>query len=212
MIITKQKEFNQLLRSVGRGPVFLIGCSECATLCQTGGEKELQKMKKALEDKKITVTGWTVLEPACHLQNDKLLLRKHKNEVSKANKILVLACGNGVQTVSEVIENIDIIPVNDTLFLGEIKRINEFEKRCILCGDCIMDLFGGICPVSRCPKNMLNGPCGGAKNGKCEVSCDIECVWEIIYKNLKKKGRTHLLKKIREPKDWSKSIDMRVVL
>lgn len=212
MIITKQKDFNELLSSIGKEPVFIIGCSECATMCHTGGEKEVLEMKGALEDKNIPVTGWVILEPACHLQNDKRILRKYKDEVNKANKILVLACGNGIQTVSEIIENADVIAGNDTLFLGEIKRANEFEKRCNMCGDCIEDLFGGFCPVSRCPKSMLNGPCGGSIDGKCEVDSNIDCVWDLIYKRLKEKKQLQLLKIIQEPKDWSKSTETRRVL
>ena len=212
MIITKQKEFGELLSSIGKEPVFMIGCSECATLCHTGGEKEVLEMKDAFEDKNIKVTGWVILDPACHLQNDKRLLRKYKEEVNKANKILVLACGNGVQTVSEIIEDTDIIAGNDTLFLGEIKRANEFEKRCNMCGDCIQDLFGGFCPVSRCPKSMLNGPCGGSIDGKCEVDSDLDCVWDLIYKRLKTKEQLQLLKTIQKPKDWSKSTETRRVL
>lgn len=212
MIITKQKDFNELLSSIGKEPVFIIGCSECATICHTGGEKEVLEMKGALEDKNIPVTGWVILEPACHLQNDKRILRKYKDEVNKANKILVLACGNGIQTVSEIIENADVIAGNDTLFLGEIKRANEFEKRCNMCGDCIEDLFGGFCPVSRCPKSMLNGPCGGSIDGKCEIDSNIDCVWDLIYKRLKEKKQLQLLKIIQEPKDWSKSTETRRVL
>jgi len=212
MIITKQKDFNELLSSIGKEPVFIIGCSECATMCHTGGEKEVLEMKGALEEKNIPVTGWVILEPACHLQNDKRILRKYKDEVNKANKILVLACGNGIQTVSEIIENADVIAGNDTLFLGEIKRANEFEKRCSMCGDCIEDLFGGFCPVSRCPKSMLNGPCGGSIDGKCEVDSNIDCVWDLIYKRLKEKKQLQLLKIIQEPKDWSKSTETRRVL
>ncbi len=212
MIITKQKDFNELLSSIGKEPVFIIGCSECATMCHTGGEKEVLEMKVTLEDKNITVTGWVILEPACHLQNDKRILRKYKDEVNKANKILVLACGNGIQTVSEIIENADVIAGNDTLFLGEIKRANEFEKRCNMCGDCIEDLFGGFCPVSRCPKSMLNGPCGGSIDGKCEVDSNIDCVWDLIYKRLKEKKQLQLLKIIQEPKDWSKSTETRRVI
>ena len=212
MIITKQKDFNELLSSIGKEPVFIIGCSECATICHTGGEKEVLEMKGALEDKNIPVTGWVILEPACHLQNDKRILRKYKDEVNKANKILVLACGNGIQTVSEIIENADVIAGNDTLFLGEIKRANEFEKRCNMCGDCIEDLFGGFCPVSRCPKSMLNGPCGGSIDGKCEIDSNIDCVWDLIYKCLKEKKQLQLLKIIQEPKDWSKSTETRRVL
>jgi len=212
MIITEQKDFNELLSSIGKEPVFIIGCSECATMCHTGGEKEVLEMKGALEDKNIPVTGWVILEPACHLQNDKRILRKYKDEVNKAKKILVLACGNGIQTVSEIIENADVIAGNDTLFLGEIKRANEFEKRCNMCGDCIEDLFGGFCTVSRCPKSMLNGPCGGSIDGKCEIDSNIDCVWDLIYKRLKEKKQLQLLKIIQEPKDWSKSTETRRVL
>lgn len=212
MIITRQKEFNDLLNSIGDGPVFIVGCSECATMCHTGGEEEILAMKDKLENKKLVVTGWVVLDPACHFQNDKRLLRSHKEEVNKAKKILVLACGNGVQTVSEIIEDADIVSGTDTLFLGEIKRANEFELRCVMCGECIQDLFGGFCPVSRCPKEMLNGPCGGAKEGKCEVDPDIICIWDVIYKRLKEKGQLYRLKEIKEPKDWSKSIEMRRTL
>lgn len=212
MIITKQKNLNDLLNSIKDGPVFIIGCNECATLCHTGGKAEILSMKKTLKKKNIQTTGWIVLEPACHLQNDKRLLKNYKKEIKAAKKILVLACGNGVQTVSEIIDKIEIIPGTDTLFLGEIKRIKNFEKRCVMCGDCIQDLFEGICPVSRCPKSMLNGPCGGVINGKCEVDNEIDCVWDIIYKRLKEKGQLNRLKEIKKPKDWSKSTSMRRVI
>jgi hypothetical protein len=209
MIITKQKELCSLIKSISEGPVFIIGCNECATLCHTGGEEEVLSMKKTLEEKNIKVSGWVILEPACNLQKDKLLLKNHKENIGKAKKILVLACGNGAQTVGEIIGDIDIIPGCDTLFLGEIKHANDFEKRCALCGECIQDIFDSFCPVARCPKSMLNGPCGGVKNGKCEVSSDIDCIWDIIYKDLKKKGQLNRLKEIQKPKDWSKSIQTR---
>ena len=212
MIITRQKDFNDLLISLANGPVFIIGCSECATICHTGGEEEVLKMKDNLKKKNIQTTGWIILDPACHLLNDKRLLKKHKNEIDRAKKILVLACGNGIQTVSEIIDDIDIVPGTDTLFLGEIKRLTDFEKRCVMCGDCIQDLFDGVCPVSRCPKSMLNGPCGGSIEGKCEISKDVDCVWEIIYKRLKERGELHRLKEIKKPKDWSKSAEFRRVL
>ena len=209
MIITKQKEFNDLLSHIGEGPVFIVGCSECATLCHTGGKEEILAMKDALRKKNINVTGYVILEPACNLQNDKRLLRKHEKEIDNAKRILVLACGNGVQTVSEILDGFEIIPGTDTLFLGEIKHANEFEKRCNLCGECIQDIFGGMCPISRCPKNMLNGPCGGLKDGKCEVNSDMDCVWDLIYKRLKKNGQLHLIKDIIKPKNWSKSGEMK---
>ncbi len=209
MIITKQKKFEDLLNSVGKDPVFIVGCNECATLCHTGGEEEVLAMKDAFEKKQVHVSGWVVLEPACHLNNDKRLLRSFKEDLSKSKKILVLACGNGVQTITEIFDDKDIISGTDTLFLGEIKRANEFDKRCNMCGECLLDLFGGLCPISRCPKSMLNGPCGGAKGGKCEINPDMDCVWDQIYNRLKQSGKLHLLEEIQKPKDWSKSLEMR---
>ena len=212
MIITKQKDFEDLLKIIGKDPVFIIGCSECATVCKTGGEEEVIQMKDKLNKNNIKTTGWVILDPACHLLNDRRLLKKYKNEISRAKKILVLACGNGVQTVSELIEDIDVIPGTDTIFLGEIKRLNEFEKRCIMCGDCLLDILEGVCPITRCPKSILNGPCGGAIDGKCEIDKELDCIWDIIYNLLKKRGELSRLKKIKEPKDWSKSTDFRRLL
>ena len=209
MIISRQKDINCILDLVQDGPVFIIGCSECATLCKTGGEEEVKDMKTRLEEKNIKVTGTIILDPACHYLNDKRLLRPCQEEINDAKKILVLACGNGVQTVSEIITNADVIPGTDTLFLGEIKRSNDFEKRCNLCGECIQYLFEGACPISRCPKGLLNGPCGGSINGKCEISRDVDCVWEEIIKRLKQKNKLQNLKRIVEPKDWSKSTETR---
>jgi len=211
MIVTKQKQLDDILRSVEKGPVFLIGCSECATMCHTGGEEELQSMKNQLEKKDIPVSGWIVLEPACHLQNDKRLLKRHQKDLSKAKKVLVLACGNGVQTVSELLTDVDVIAGVDTLFLGEIKRGTEFEKRCSLCGECLLDVFYGICPVARCPKSMLNGPCGGTRGGKCEIDPTLECVWVVLYDLLQTKGCTARLREVQKPKDWSKSLERRRV-
>ncbi len=212
MIITKKKEFKDIVDVVGKGPVFIAGCSECATICHTGGEEEILEMKNALIDKKIEVTGSILLEPACHLLNDKRLFRQHKKELERANKILVLACGNGVQTVSEISKDWDVISGTDTLFLGEIKRANDFEKRCQMCGECFVDTFEGLCPVSRCPKSMLNGPCGGSKNGKCEVDSELDCIWILIYNSLKEKDELHRLNELRDCKDWSKSLKMRRTL
>jgi len=208
MIITKQKNLDELLRSIGSKPVFLIGCSQCATLCHTGGNEEVIALKQALETKQIPVSGWVILEPACHQMNGKRMLKVHAEELDKSAKVLVLACGNGVQTIAGILPGKEVIAGTDTLFLGEISHINEFNKRCILCGECLLDLFGGLCPVSQCPKSMLNGPCGGSFQGKCEVSAQLECVWDRIIQNLKKQGKLQTLSVIQKPKDWSKAGEM----
>jgi ferredoxin len=209
MIITRQKNFDEILRVLGNGPVFLIGCSECATLCHTGGAAEILTMKEALEKRKIPVSGYVVLDPACHLQNNKSMLKEHAKELENINKILVFSCGNGVQTVAEHFAEKEIITGTDTLFLGEISHVNEFNKRCTLCGECLLDLFGGLCPVSQCPKSMLNGPCGGSSEGQCEISPQVECVWDRIYQVLKKQGNLQTLSVIQKPKDWSKAGEMK---
>lgn len=208
MIITKQKNLDCIVDLVSDGSVFIVGCSECATLCNTGGEEEVLRMKKDLEERGIKVTGWVVLDPACNLQNDKRLLRRFSDELDNTSKVLVLACGNGVQTVAEIFDSIDVIPGTDTLFLGETKRFGDFEKRCNLCGECIAYLFDGFCPISRCPKGMLNGPCGGSVNGKCEIDGDVDCIWDLIIKRFRERGKLDELRRINPPKDWSKSTVM----
>jgi hypothetical protein len=212
MIITRQKDFKYLLDKLDYGPVFLIGCSECATLCRTGGEEEIKKFKECLNKNNVITTGWVILEPACHFLNGKKLLRNHLEEIGKAKKVIVFACGNGVQTVSEIINEKDVISGTDTLFLGEIRRLGDFEKRCELCGECIQDSFEGFCPLSRCPKSMLNGPCGGAVEGRCEIDNDLDCVWDRIFQRFKEKGETRRLMNIQRPKDWSRSTEFRRVL
>jgi ferredoxin len=205
MIITKQKDFKDLLRSIDSKPVFLVGCSECATVCHTGGKDEVLQLKEKLLKNNISVTGWVVLEPACHLMNDKRMLKDHATELDKSAKILVLACGNGIQTLAELLPEKEVIAGTNSLFLGEISRANEFDRRCVLCGECLVDHFSGICPVTRCPKGMLNGPCGGSTRGKCEVNVEMECVWDRIYQELKKNGKLSTFLVIQKPKNWSKS-------
>jgi ferredoxin len=208
MIITKQKNFDELLRSIDSKPVFLVGCSECATICHTGGKDEVLALKQALETKQVPVSGWVILEPACHRMNDKRMLKDHAEELNNSTKVLVLACGNGVQTLAGLMPEKEIIAGTDTLFLGEISHITEFNKRCVLCGECLLDLFGGLCPVSQCPKSMLNGPCGGSSHGKCEINSQVDCVWVRIIQNLKKQGALQTLSIIQKPKDWSKAGEM----
>lgn len=209
MIITKQKTMQDILQALGKDSVFIIGCSECATLCHTGGEAEVQDMKKKLETQKIPVRGWTILDPACHLTNNKRLLKPCRQQLNQSKKILVLSCGNGIQTVGELFPDKQVIAGTDTLFVGEIKHPNEFEKNCTLCGECLLDLFGGVCPVSCCPKSMLNGPCGGSIQGQCEINSELECIWDTVYKRLKQQGNIAVLKTIQKPKNWSKSNETR---
>lgn len=203
MIITRQKRLEEILEKIRDGPVFLVGCSECATLCGTGGKDNLATLSQALSDHHITVTGSLVLDPACHLLQSKRLLSDVSQQLTQAKSLLVMACGSGVQTVHELYPDIQVISGTDALFVGEVIRHGVFEKRCSLCGDCLLDEFGGLCPVARCPKSMLNGPCGGITNGKCEVDPQTPCVWDQIYQQLKAQHKLDLLRKTHKPKNWS---------
>ncbi|KPK34011.1 MAG: hypothetical protein AMK70_08705 [Nitrospira bacterium SG8_35_1] len=193
MIITKKRDFKDLLENLKNyKSFFLIGCSECATLCGTGGEPELTAMKEALEAEGKTVTGTLHPKTGCQTLGTKIELKKDKEACNAADAIIVLSCGAGTQSAVEI-------------FPDKPARFQMFDERCSLCGECVLDKTGGICPVTACPKGLLNGPCGGTDNGKCEVSPDIECAWVRIYERMKKTDQLEDFRKVLEPKDWSAS-------
>jgi ferredoxin len=212
MIITKSKDINFILNQINDDNCFIMGCSECATICKTGGENEVNTLVKKLNDKGIEIKGSIILDPACHKLNNIRLLKKYKKELEESKKIIVLSCGNGAQTVSEIFEDKDVICGTETLFLGEIKHLNEFEKRCNQCGECIIYKFENLCPITRCPKNILNGPCGGSINGKCEIDPDMDCIWYNIFNKFNSKNKTNELKNIIKPFNWSSYNKWRVKL
>jgi len=210
MIITRQKSLSDILECLKpHKKIFLVGCTLCATTCKTGGEDQIKEMEKILQKEGKTVTGWAVLDPACSLLEVKRLYRKKGNEIDDADAILSLACGGGTQALTEIIKRKEVYPGNDTLFQGEITEASlrniKFEQKCSLCGECVLAITGNLCPVTRCPKGLLNGPCGGVKDGKCEVDKELDCVWVLIYERLKELGRIKSMKEIRPPKDYSKN-------
>jgi len=190
MIITRQKELKDILKHLeGETKVFIIGCGECSTTCKTGGEDEVKLMSSALEKAGKTVTGYCIPSAPCIAAKVKLELAKNRKTIESSDAILVLACGLGVQSVKDNLRIDRPIHIGcDTLFMGQIGADNAFFERCSACGDCVLELTGMICPVTRCPKSLLNGPCGGQDKGKCEVDKDMDCAWVLIYKELKKQG------------------------
>jgi ferredoxin len=204
MIITKKRAFKDLLENTKNyESFFLIGCSECATLCGTGGEPELKSLKEALEAEGKKVTGTLLPKTGCQTLGTKIELKKDKDACNAAEAIIVLSCGAGTQSAVEIFPDKPVYPANDSLFLGNMTRFQMFDERCSLCGKCVLDKTGGICPVTACPKGLLNGPCGGTNEGKCEVSADIECAWVRIYERMKKIGQLEEMKEPLKPKDWS---------
>ena len=207
MIITKKRDLKDLMENVKNyRSFFLIGCSECATLCGTGGEPELKAMKEALEAEDKSVTGTFVAKTGCQVLGTKVELKPFKEAMDKTDCIIVMSCGAGTQTAVDLYEDKAVFASNDSLFLGNMTRLQFFDERCSLCGKCILDKTGGICPITACPKGILNGPCGGCKDGNCEVSPDIKCAWVRIYERMKKLDKLQELCEVTlEAKDWSAS-------
>lgn len=210
MIISENKPFEEILGYIKDAKkVVLVGCNQCAATCKSGGEEEVLKMKEKLEIEGKQVLGYQLLDPACNLLKSKKDLKSLKNEIKEADAILSLACGDGTQTIVKNIKNKPVYPANNTLFIGEVKRVGEFEEACKACGDCELAWTGGICPVTMCAKGLLNGACGGARDGKCEVNPENDCAWVLIYDRLKSIDQLENLLEIKEPKDYSKACNPR---
>ncbi len=214
MIITSKKDRSALIENLKRyQSFFLIGCSECATLCGTGGEEAIKELTEELEKAGKKVTGGFVPKTGCQVLGTKKELKAFKEALQEADCILVMSCGAGTQTAVELFPDKPVYPTNDSLFLGNMTRFQFFDERCSLCGECIIDKTGGICPVTNCPKGLLNGPCGGMKDGHCEVSEEIPCAWIRIYERMKKLDALNELRQtVLEPKDWAKSQKPRTLI
>jgi ferredoxin len=205
MIITRPREWERVraqLADLGATSVYIMGCGQCATVASTGGEVEVVAAKARLEQEGVIVTGWSVGEVTCHAGGQRLEVRKHAGEIEAADAVLVLACGAGVQTVADTVAK-PVTPGLESVFLGNVIRHGVFEERCQMCGDCVLDRTAGICPVTTCPKGLLNGPCGGMWNGMCEVVADRECAHVLIRRRLAEQGRAVSAEPL-PPKDYSK--------
>ena len=201
MIITQKKPIEELLAMLeGVKKVALVGCANCAAACQTGGEKDVQEMKALLEERGFEVVATVVPDECCH----KLLVKKETKVLRDcgAEAIVGMACGDGVQTVADNI-TLPIYPANNTMFLGQVERVGMFNEYCRMCGDCVLGTTGGICPITKCAKSLVNGPCGGQKNGKCEVNPENDCAWIKIYNRLEAIGQLDKLGMTRADKGYA---------
>jgi ferredoxin len=206
MIVSKQKPLPEILHALeGVDKVFLIGCAKCATVCKAGGEEELWQMQEALTAAGKEVTGSVVIDEACHMLRVGRELRGKKEMVEEAGALLVLTCGAGIQSVSAASPKRTVAGL-DTLFLGNIRRFGQFEQKCSLCGECLLTATGGICPITTCPKGILNGPCGGMDNGRCETDAESECAWYQIYVRLQATAGEQRLSGIVPAKDFAKML------
>ncbi|MCM8795710.1 MAG: methylenetetrahydrofolate reductase C-terminal domain-containing protein [Candidatus Omnitrophica bacterium] len=207
MIITEQKPLSEIIESLrDYRKIFLVGCGECATTCKTGGKDEILKIKQELEKVAKTIVGSCIPDAPCIASQIKTELAKNMKALRQAEAILVLACGLGVQSTKENDRlGLGVFPACNTLFGAVMDAEGNFLEKCSMCAECVLAQTGGICPLTLCPKGLLNGPCGGMDKGKCEVDKDKDCAWVLIFKELEKRKKLDNLKKIKAPKDFKKT-------
>lgn len=209
MIVGEQKPLAEIMEQLGEArKVLVVGCGTCVTVCFAGGEKEVAilasalRMKSRLENHPMEVDEVTVQRQCEWEYIDPL-----RERLKEYDAILSLACGIGVQAMNERFPEFVTLPGLNTTFLGLPEEQGVWEERCQACGDCILDLTAGICPIARCSKQLLNGPCGGSQRGVCEVDPNLPCAWQLIWERAVKLGREELLLEIQPPKNWSTSRD-----
>ncbi len=198
--ITRQKPAEEIERLLdGMGRIFIIGCGTCVTLTRTGGLPEVEAMKKSLSEKGKVVTGTTVVPVACDNLTGEIL-GEVENQIKQADALLIMTCAYGVQTIARQMKKM-VIPALDTLFIGKETGAGEFNEVCSQCGTCIIGETGGICPVTACHKGLVNGPCGGTNNGKCEIDNTKDCAWTMIYNRLSELDRLDAMRKYQKPRN-----------
>ncbi len=205
MIVAEQKpleEIKEMITPYTR--VFILGCGTCMTVCGAGGEREVSFLYNALQlalsrsgDGKHTFSEFTV-KRQCDLE----FLESLNEKVGEADVILSLGCGIGVQALAERFMDVPVLPGVNTSFMGMTKEWGVWDERCAACGDCRLADTAGICPVTRCTKGILNGPCAGTKNGKCEANKDADCAWVLIYKRLERLQQLEKMRRYYPPRNF----------
>lgn len=199
--ITKPKEIEEIYRLLdGLNRVYIIGCGTCVTLTHTGGAPEVAAMKETLIDSGKLVTGEIVVPVACDNLTSEIL-NEEMGKIEQADVLLIMTCAFGVQTISSQLKRMTV-PALDTLFIGKESASGQFNEICTQCGTCIIGETGGICPVTSCHKGLVNGPCGGTNQGKCEIPGNKDCVWTLIYNRLTELGRLDSMRILQSPRNF----------
>ncbi len=207
MIVGEQKPLAEIKDKVSSySKLLILGCGTCVKTCFAGGEDEVAILASALrlslrkDDINIKIEELTI-ERQCEDE----FIKEAAPAIGRNDAVLSLACGAGVQMIANRFTNSPVLPGVNTTFIGVLEKQGLFTEKCLGCGNCLLDIFAGICPVSRCSKKLLNGPCGGSQNGKCEVNAEIECAWQLIIDRSKSFGQMDRLVTYVPPKDWRSS-------
>lgn len=209
MIVAEQKSLDEIKALVGDAEkVLVLGCGTCVTVCFAGGSREAAIMASSLRmASKLDGNEKAVSEAVVQRQCEWEYLDEVAEQVGEVDVVLSLGCGIGVQAIAEHFPDSWVVPGLNTTFLGIPTEQGVWTERCAACGECILGLTGGICPIARCSKSLLNGPCGGSEGGHCEIDPDVPCAWQLIYDRLSSKGKLDVLMELQEPKNWRASRD-----
>ena len=197
MIVVRLKPLEEIKSMLeGYQKILIVGCEGCSGVYEVGGTKQAEILKERLERIEEKISIKTISVPR---QCDNEIIAKWLHDIDEFDAIFSLGCGVGVQTIADVYEDKPVFPLVNTEFIGmEDKKEKKLLESCQACGDCILAETGGICPITRCAKGLLNGPCGGQLDGKCEVGgYTRDCAWVLIWKRLKQRGRLDLFTKFR---------------
>jgi len=200
--ITQPKSDEELDRLLdGFTRLFIVGCGTCVTMTNTGGVDQVEAMRKKLLEKGKLITGHMVVPVAC----DELsyeILEEQADKIEPAEALLIMTCAFGVQTIASQLKKM-VVPALNTVFIGKETGPGTFQQVCLQCGECVIGETGGLCPVTSCHKGLVNGPCGGTNNGKCEVDSNKDCVWTLIYNRLKEFDQLDLMRRYQKPKNYN---------
>jgi len=209
MIVGERKPLEEIFESIeGAKDILVAGCGTCVAVCMAGGEKEVGMLAAELRmGARLRGLDIDVSEATAQRQCDKEYLETLREHVEGKDLVISMACGIGVQYLALNYEPVRVVPGINTDFLGANLDVGEWAEYCQNCGDCVLADTGGICPIARCSKSLLNGPCGGSANGKCEIDPTVDCAWQLIYDRMKALGRLDRLSEVHPPKSWKTSRD-----
>lgn len=206
MITAEQKPLDEIRGMIAPYKrVLVLGCGSCVAECAAGGEKETAMLASALRmAAKINGEDVLIEEKTLDRQCVREFVVLLDEDLERYDAVLSLGCGAGVQAVADMYPERPTIPALNTEFIGETKEQGYWVESCLGCGDCMLYEFGGVCPLARCSKHLLNGPCGGSMNGRCEVDPELPCAWQMIIERLERFEALERLETIHPPKDWSR--------
>jgi len=208
--ITSQKPIEEIERGLQNlDRVFVVGCGTCTTLTKTGGVDQVEEMKTKLQDMGKRITGSTIIPTACDDMTAEAM-KENEQYIRAADCILSMSCALGMHRMSLYIDK-PVIPAVNTLFIAVEEAPGYFREACAQCGQCLLGETAGICPITACHKGLVNGPCGGTNNGKCEVDKNKDCAWTLIYNRLKEQGRLDLMHTYQPPRNHHVSLRPRAI-